>query len=221
MPPIGAARAGVSRVAGTAIPDSALDHYLPSNFDDGTNEWAGDLGNYTLSATAGDPSLATSDINGEDAVHLNGDDVLQSADFSTPVSQPVTHLGVFRLLDDFRYPFGSTTGDFQAIQSADPDWRMGAGTQLEGGSYDTSYHVYAVIFDGADSVLRIDGANSLSGDAGTNAFDGISLGTQATSGVTGEVYWAEYLPCDADLRDTGELSTQEQRVANKYDITLA
>lgn len=51
-------------------------------------------------------------------------------------------------------------------------WDMNAGVDLTGGTFDTAFHVFGLLFNGASSQLRIDGAAVATGNSGVTAPSG-------------------------------------------------
>lgn len=208
---------------GGVIPDSALDQFVASGYDPQAGDWVGEQDNLTFTA-GGSPTVISDDINNRDVVETDGDDdYLRISDTDVSESQPVTHMVVAKVTETFAYVFDSATGDngpVHGIQSTDTDWRLNAGSNISGGSFDNNYHLFSAVF-ADDGVLEIDGATAVSGDPGSNALDGITLGSSRELKFFRNNRYAEYIPYAADLRETGEFDSEKQRLANKYDITLA
>lgn len=74
-----------------------------------------------------------------------------------------------------RHIFGATTSN---------QWRAFGGLNIAGGSRNTSFHVFSVIFNGASSALYVDGSSVASGDAGSTDLKmlRVGIGYDASSG---------------------------------------
>lgn len=208
------------------IPDSTVLHLdareVAATDGDTLSTWRdqSDAGN---DLTGGSPTYTADVQNGNPVLRFSGGDYL---DNSTPaVSQPITWMAVIKTTGNGREAIGSTTND--ADQRAqyrydDGDYAYFHGdTTVKGGSTDTNFHVLTHISDGANSVLRVDGTEVVSGDAGPHTWGGLRIGNTYSGNEPHDGDQAEHLVCDANLSSTGELAEQEQRLADGWGITLA
>ena len=230
MAPFGASRAGLMSVAADDIPDSAVAHYdaTQEDFSDGGSvSTLTDFSGSNNDATGGTPTFLVDQRNGNAVFDFDSDDQLDS---STPdFAQPYSGVIAVQANDD-----GTDTSLFSAQSGASGDERGSLyydfdSNELElrvgdenprGGTPTTNWVVVSFVVDGDDSEVRIDGSTEFTGDAGDGAWSGISVGQRYTDaeGLDGLV--GEILYYDVDLRDSGELSEEEQRVANKWGISI-
>jgi len=212
------------------IPDSAIAHYDAKaafgSGDDGTTitEWQDELGNYPLSG--GSPTIEADAINGNRAPVFDGvDDLLDNTDISG--TQPMTLFvaaqddagadGTFHPLIDNADSDDTTR---VIIQWDDGDkWEANTGSEIVG-STDNSVQLFTFVIDGSSSDLRENGAYvAQDEDAGTGDLNSLRVGEDAGF----EHYWtgpvAEILPVD-EILTLSEIEEQEQRMADKWGITL-
>jgi len=207
----------------SAIPDSAIAHFdAQSAFgsgDDGTtvSTWTDELGNYDV--TGGSPVVRESGINGFRAVEFDADDSL-TAQFDATATQPNTIIGVFETSTAGTVVSGYSTREEIYWNGGDNSYAIFAGSSGVSGSNSDNVAVVTALFDGANSFIRINGAEVASGDAGGNDLDGLSLGYESNIGRYLTGYIGEMVPCDAALT-TSEIEAEEQRMANKWGIALA
>ena len=176
----------VSEIGVTAIPDSGDLHInydateLSQSDGDSGFTWTAEVGP-DLTATGG-ATYKTGVKNGNAVVRYDGTGDGHSGTLPSSQPQP-NHLFIVFSLSD-----GATSG-FEAILSTDDSndrqdlgnnagssWEQNANTALRGGTIDTNWHIAALLFDGANSVLRIDGSQVESGDAGTGSHTSVSVG---------------------------------------------
>lgn len=203
-----------------AIPDSAIDRFVASDFDSATGDWPGTQGNYTL--TGGSPTLVQDVLNGQPAVRFDGSSDYLSVSFTSAESQPNTIfiVGVSPAASGSN-PFidGSSMSGRHVVYWASSNWAIYGGETNVDGSTDSGSNLFTAIFDGASSVIREDGAQTGSGNPGSNGLDGITLGAYADQSTFGEVDILEVVPCNTRLSPS-EIDAEEQRLADKYGITL-
>lgn len=219
---------------GGAIPDSAIAQYdarALTGYSDGdpVNTWPDEGGNYDVTGTA--PTFRSSGINGNPSVEFDGSDDVLSATFNSTESQPNTIAAVVE-------PFNADQTGYTAVVDAESNlhqlaYNTGGNnnnielivndssiTQLGGGSITNDPFLIVGIFDGNDSEIRANGSSVATGSLDDSVgLDGIQLGhgnngpEEHLSGYLGEV-----VPYEADLRATGTLPTEEQRLADKWGI---
>jgi len=135
-------------------------------------------------------------INGVQAGDFDGTDDIAQTNWSA-LSQPYSIFIVY----EYR-----TTNDFDRLWSdfdlsplveqeltGRNEWRVNAGSSLEGGTPDTSPHVSSIVINGANSIHRIDQSQVASGDAGTNSLEGFSIGAQGDGTNFSDVKLGEIL----------------------------
>jgi hypothetical protein len=216
-------------VVASAIPDSAIAHYdAQSAFgstSDGTtvSSWQDGLGSYD--ATGGSPNVVSNGINGYTSVEWDTtDDVLDVA-FSA-VSQPFTVFVVYQhnqTPDDDRCVFDSEDTDnrssiFEGTGASDEN-QINAGANLQGSATDNSPVLLTAVFDGGNSLIRENGAEVGSGNAGTDPLNGITLGNYHQGGFAFGGYIGEVVPC-SDRVSSAIISEVESRLSDKWGITL-
>jgi hypothetical protein len=142
---------------------------IPTLFDASGNE-----NDATQSDTAKQPAYTTDSDFGGKAVALSdaSDDILTSSVSSH--TQPTTHLTLVQTndpnTDDQRTISTTGGGDnspYQTININNGEWRAFAGNALDDGSPDSTPVILTTRYDGANSIIRRDGVNEKTGDAGT------------------------------------------------------
>jgi len=204
---------------GSAIPDSGD---LQAHYDwrqaSGTSSVTDQTGNgHDLTGHSG----PTATINGNQAGLFDGNDDLLTTSWPSE-SQPNTYFAVFRVEND--------SGSFQYIFDADTDlnhgfgltngteWRIFAGSSVDGGTHDTNVHIVSALFDGANSVLRIDGTQVASGDTGTGVFGGLSVGARPSGSSYTNVSVGEWFGYPMDKSSI--FANAEQYLADEWGVTL-
>jgi hypothetical protein len=207
----------------SAIPDSVVEQWnAQTGFtasDEGTtiSTWPGELGNYDL--TGGSPVVQANAINGYRAPYFDGtDDVLDNTNLS--VTQRVV---VYLVINA---DFGDSEGTTRYIQRDPNDspqmywsgrnkaYSLYAGNSLAGPG-DASLSLLTYDVNGGNSVIRADGTEYASGDAGTTDFDGVGLSNSGGHWL-GHIGFAEV----HDGVPSNGLQTREQEVADMWGITL-
>ena len=216
---------------GLAIPDSAIAHFDASDestiitSDGNVVEWHDKLGNYDLTGEA--LAYEPNGINNLPSVEFDGVDNALSAEFSDPLQQPNTVFAVVQFLDDdlseFSPFFGSEGDSEHAMIQGDSDGfqRIDAGEFLRAGDTTNDALLFTAVFDEADSLIREDGVETGSGNAGSGSLDGLQLGAEGGPfDQHYEGYISEVVPCDGRLSQS-DIEDEEQRLANKWEISLA
>lgn len=179
-------------------------------------------GNDVLQAVAGSrPILKVNILNSRSVVRFDGvDDLLQSATISS-LAQPNTVFlaGKYAAADGFAW-FDAVTNVASLIDStgAGGNWRIYAGAALSGGTIDTNYHYRTSLFNGASSQNRLDGSAVVAtGDAGTGALDGFTVGGRGGGGnlFPGDI--AEVLVYHAALT-APQIAQVETYLASRYAL---
>jgi hypothetical protein len=159
---------------------------------------------------------------GKTVVRYNGtNDTLSNSGFT--LSQPFT---VAAVVSDA----AQSTGDEQILGRSDGgadvgllwqsgNWRLFAGSVVDG-STTAAPVILTAVFDGGSSVIRENGTQTGSGDVGNKSFG--SLGIGSIDGINR--FWdgdqGEILLYDSDLSATGELTEEEQRLSDKWGISI-
>jgi len=102
--------------------------------------------------------------------------------------------------------------------SGGTDYQMFAGSVLNGETPDTSPHIWSSLFNGANSVNRLDGSQIASGDAGTDSLDGFTLGSIYDGTQNAPVDVGEILIYPQDK--SGIQSDVEQYLSDEWGITI-
>ena len=173
----------------SAIPDSIEYQFVASSTASGS-DWTSEDGTLTLSAL-GSPTLQSGGLNGEDYLSYDGNvDGHEGTDGELNITQPDALVGVFRtptLGQAGSRFFGgdddSTGGNHHINPQANDIYRFFAGTPLESGSSDTNWHIISAYADGANSYIRLDGSELVTGDAGTNDLTKLSVAYKSSSTV--------------------------------------
>jgi hypothetical protein len=226
MMPVGAARA--ARVSGgDAIPDSGDLHAqydateLSLNDGDSVTTWADETGNgYDLTAGTA-PTYEASSINSNPAVSFDGADDFLDVDFSA-LTQPNTIFAVIRTdsVGENERIWDSSNGEndhsFYGSGSA-IDYAINAGVNLRNGPVDTNNHIFSVLYNGPSSLLRIDGSDAVSGDAGTSSLEGYRLAS-TINGRYSAITVGEILVYPQDK--SGIQSNVEQYLSSKWGVAV-
>jgi hypothetical protein len=192
------------------------------------SQWDDKSGNgydLTQATAAKKPTTGTRTLNGLNVLDFDVTTGLQ-VDFGADYSQPNT-IFVVAQLDDLV----SSQTFFDGITSvkrhigqmydlgAGINWRMDAGVNLYDGTPDTNAHLLRFVFNTTSSTLHVDGASTLSGNAGTKVISGLTLGAnyQVQFGIDGIL--AEAIFVDGTLT-AGQISDTETYLADKWAITL-
>jgi hypothetical protein len=110
----------------------------------------------------------------------------------------------------------------QDLTASPDDWAIYAGTLITSGdATDSNWTIFTALFNGASSQLWEDGTSILSGDAGAQDPDGLTVGAK----YDGTAAWwdgdiAEIIVYDANL-GAADRSTVQQYLADKYGISTA
>lgn len=209
-----------------AIPDSGD---LQAHYDwtqaSGTSSVADQTSNgHDLTGSYSGP---TATINGNQAGEFDGADDYLDVSFGTTLSQP-THFFIVAQMTASPNEFneiitGDDTTDRQAIAGDNDangdDWTLFAGTRLNSGlTFDETPHIISGLFDGTNSVLRLDGTQIASGDAGANSLSGLTVGSHPFQFNYTAVNVGESLLYPMDK--SGVQSDVESYLSNKWGITI-
>jgi len=164
-------------------------------------------------------SGVTRSINGVQAGDFDSDQL--NVSFST-VSQPTTIAIVAQhdTVGSSSAVFDADTGLNHLIRAEDdgPFFNMFAGNDLDGSTADTNPHIFVALFNGSNSILRVDGTQVASGDAGTRALDGVTLGSRGNGGNPFDGKMGECLVYPQDK--SGIFGDIESYLSGKWGITV-
>lgn len=118
-------------------------------------------------------------LNGKPAVQGDGvDDFLQTAAWSSALTQPSSVVVVGSVSAEDNLTDGITSTNRHLVKEIlGTDWRIFAGTSVDGGTSDTDPHLFAAVFNGASSTLDVDGVEVVSGNAGAQTLTGLTIGS--------------------------------------------
>jgi len=215
--------------AAPPLPSSAIFQVDPvasfSSADDGasiTGSIPDESGNGNdLSNAQGGATVVNNGINGVRSLDFDRGPDEYAVQFTT-VAQPTTIFIVIQYQDSStQEAFGSANGgsayNLQGFVAGSD--RIFAGNPVTDGASDQNPHLFTLIFDGSNSVIRKDGSQVASGNVGTNGLDGFRLGGSTEFNNNTNSLIGEVLPCSERLSQS-EIDSQEQRIADKYGITL-
>lgn len=225
-------RTGDGRVLfGGAIPDSLDNQWVGSatGVSDGqtVDPWPDNIGLIPLNAT-GSPTLATSSVNGYDAVDLDGSNDAYTPDVSSNITEPFTMIFVLNLesLNKFDILWRQDGGDDQIrFDSSDIDLSFSGNTDA-GGSPTTGDHIITFAVDDNTADLRQDGSEIADVNSSSNdvVIDGSSTGGFfADIGgdrryIDGKVLEFNWYPT---VKLSGsDLNGEESRLESKYDMSV-
>lgn len=121
------------------------------------------------------------DDSGIPTVVFDGvDDYLLSASITT-LTQENTYFAVATLSDASTGTRTLIDGDSarNAIRQTTTSYAIFAGSAISAGSVDTSQHVWSALFNGANSVLRVDGVSTVTGNPGVAGLDMVVVGAES------------------------------------------
>jgi hypothetical protein len=189
------------------------------------------VGNHVAQATAAKrPTLKLGILNGKPGFLFDGvDDFLSNTSLVATYSQPSTLMVVAKQValapggSNVKLIDGADSTHRYVLQdnNGTPDnYAIAASTALNGGVPNLNPHVLAGIFNGASSSLYVDGTSVASGDAGSQALIGISIGAKFDGTGTVNAYIFEVIVWSRQL-SAAELSTAFRGLGRKYAITVA
>ena len=175
----------------SAIPDDEnLQHHydatlIPGDDEDRIETWGDQAGDDDLTQTteSDQPRLRTgaNGINNEQVLEGDGTEFMD-VDW-TQIGQPITIYLVAESASDGSnknvFEMEPTAGDTARPQLQ--QWRDGdddlifAGSNLQGQNSTTNPHIFTIIFNGSNSLIRRDGSDDVSGDAGDTGDEGLTV----------------------------------------------
>ncbi len=193
--------------------------------DDPVACWADQSGrgNDATQAAAGNrPAYKTGVSNGRPTNRFDGaTDLLATSAFTSDLSQPNTALLAAQFGGDGQAAIdGLDAGHRQQIAQSAGQYALNAGgTPIAGGAADAAFHVLAGTFDAGASALHADGALAATGNPGSHAMNGATLGAAGGGGsyLAGDV--AEAIVYSATL-NSAQRTLVENYLSSKYAIAL-
>ena len=164
-------------------------------------------------------------INGLQAGEYDGVDDSTWVTFSE-VSQPTTIAMVVQLdattsgsnLEWFDGDSGAT--HLIRSRTFNGEFNIYGGNTLNAGvSEDTNPHIFVCLFNGTSSVIRIDGTEAATGDAGSLGLDGVTLGSRGDQSLYAPIRIGEVLVYPQDKSSIfGDI---ESYLSDKWGVTLS
>ena len=129
---------------------------------------------------------------------------LQSAVFGSALSQPNTVFIVYKItgdLGELEALFDGNSVLVHAIYIWVGNFTLSAGIDLIDGATDANDNIHTVLFNGALSEYWINGISKISGDAGANTLNRITLGANRTLVIPADCEIMEVIVYNADISD--------------------
>jgi hypothetical protein len=219
-------RTGAGDVLFSAIPDSAVVQYNAkelTGFVDGDTVSTRPDQTDTLDLNNGSGTYRSSGLNGNPTVDYDNQSDEHFASGTTISQKFVVYVVVdanFSSSTNLETVVaGSGNTDTNILwNGSNTNWSIFAGVNLAG-TNDASINLLTAVFDGTNSVIREDGSQTNSGDAGTNDLDLLSIGeNQVATGrhFDGDIPFVEV----HDGNVSNGLQTREQQIADKFGITI-
>jgi len=134
--------------------------------------------------------------NGQLVFRFDGTDDFFQGPFGTTISQPFTVICAAQLdstvVNNGVHAFvwdgddATNRADLYKSETLDPDgWVAYAGSALDDGVADANWHTFVMVYNGASSVLYLNGVSVVSGNAGAAGLDGLTIGAR----YSGELPW--------------------------------
>jgi hypothetical protein len=192
--------------------------------DTGVSVWADRSGNGRNAVQAignNQPAYTLAGRNGRNILTFDGtNDTLATASFT--LNQPSTVFAAARAAANSSQifdGFGSTRASINRRGAG--QWTAFGGAELIGSAADSNWSVLSANLNGASSVLRVNGSQQASGNAGTqNLTAGLSIGTYngLNTPLNGNI--GEILLYSGTLT-AAQISLVERYLAIKWGITIA
>ncbi len=172
------------------------------------------------------PMYNATGINGRPSIQFDGYGGAGTGDqmvFTTATAQPCTVYVVFRTLTsgvNQALMDGSTAGTIELFISAVSNVvSIYAGLQLDGvhSAVGTTAHIAVAIFNGASSVIRVDGVQVAAGNAGSSAVANGVIGDNGGDELTG--HEGEQLIYNV-IHTTAEIQKRERYLSKEWGVTL-
>ena len=187
------------------------------------SQWDDKSGNgndVTQGTAAAQPTSGTRTLNGLNVLDFDGNDLLQSGNFSSALTaRTIFGVAVSDQTASIAYVVdGNVLNNRSAVGISGAGYRLYQGIGINAGTSDTSSHIYRAVFDATDT-LHIDGVSTISGDAGSESMTGATIGAAPSGVLPWDGTIAEVIVIDGTLT-AGEISLTESYLANKWGITL-
>lgn len=169
---------------------------------------------------------STAAINSKPTVEFNTQNLQCSNTIFGTLSQPNSIVMIFQNLttdgttDNY---VDSFTGNRQILRKRLSQWDMVTGSSaLPGGSIDTIKHFWVSYFNTTNSTLELDGASLATGNAGTQALNGLSVGGghNATTPHTVNFHLAFLGIVSGDIRAHSKWNDFKAWVSSEYAIVV-
>jgi len=190
---------------------------------DPISTWNDQTGN-GFDLTAGNaPTFKTGVINGSPVVRFDGVNDFLNVDFGATESQP-NHIFILAQKrtsgnNDSEPVFdGFSTDHLIRSENDGPFWNLFAGGNPDDGLDDTNVNIFSVLFDGANSEMRINGTVEISADAGTSGLDGVTLGANRAANQFGDYDIGEVLVYPQDKSSI--VGDVESYLGEKWGVTV-
>lgn len=217
-----------------AIPDVGDLHsrYDASELSTGAISTLTDLtGNGYDMADTGSPEVLADAQNGLNVLDYAASDY-HSVDYASSISQPLTIFLAFRIPQtespdpDDAYIIGDTDGNgrrsfFTNYEDSGDPWALFSGSNVvTDGASDTNWNIATILFDGADSILRLNGTQVINADPGSDAASGLVFSAlpHVGSQYEAELQLGEFLQYPMDKSSI--FSDGEQYLSDKWGITI-
>ncbi len=183
--------------------------------------WTSLVGGHVISQATSSQQPALTTMNGLPCIQTDGvDDYLSNTTFS--LAQPCTWFvvmkassvptgGINQAVIDGKPGSPSGRQLIALLGLTPPRYGYAALTQIAAPTVDTNAHVLSIFFNNTSSVGYLDGANIVSGTAGNQIQDGLTIGTRGSTG--GSAYPG--LICEV-LAYARQLTTAELAAVQTY-----
>ena len=148
---------------------------------------------------------------------------LQSAVFGSALTQPNTIFIVYKITgvtSDNEYVFDGIGGTRSAFYYQSSAYKIRSNTVLSDGAINANDNIHTVLFNGVSTEYWINGISVVSGDAGTAALGGITLGIALDLvSLPSDVSISEVIVYNADISDVDRVKI-EGYLSKKHDIPV-
>jgi hypothetical protein len=165
---------------------------------------------------------AVAALNNQPALDNDGTDHLSIASFAGgALAQPITifWVGIMTSVAATKVWYDSPAPQVRLLVASGA-YRMNAGANVDAGTPDTNAHIITTLFNGASSVVWVDGVQVNSGNPGANAMNGLFLGAlnNGTFNMIGQK--ARVIIYSGDL-STADKNLIQNFLAEKYGISVS
>jgi hypothetical protein len=208
------------------VPDFALASWdatkLTLTDGDSISTFTDSVGQFDLSNGAS--TYQANVQNGNAVARYGGSADYNSANAPSDITQPFT---VTAVVVDFSAPstdrftvLGHLADDFPQLWWDQGKWSVYGGSFINGNNTSPPL-VLAAVFDGANSLLRENGTQTASGDVGGYTIQSASIGAQngVEYYIDGDI--GEVTVYDGNLDAEGKLADEEQRLAEKWGVSIS